>query len=83
MPVTWAPAVASDGTPAPDVRFSANAYAGDSTLRLNVWYPTAPLGRAGLHTGDQLVSLNGAAIHDPAAFRAVVGRLRELWMAGR
>jgi predicted metalloprotease with PDZ domain len=76
MTVTRAPALASDGTPAPDVRFSANAYAGDSTVRLNVWFPTAPLGRAGFHTGDQLVSLNGAAIHDVAAFRAVVGQLR-------
>lgn len=76
MTVTWAPALASDGTPAPDVRFSANANAADSTVRLNVWFPTAPLGRAGFHTGEQIVSLNGAAIHDLAAFRAVVGQLR-------
>ena len=76
MTVTWGPALASDGTPAPDVRFSATASAGDSTVRLNVWFPQAPLGLAGFHTGDQIVSVNGAAVPDPAAFRAVVGRLR-------
>jgi predicted metalloprotease with PDZ domain len=76
MTVTWTPALSNDGTPAPDVRFSASAYRGDSTLRLNVWFPAAPLGRAGFHTGDRIASVNGGALRDAAAFRDVVRQLR-------
>jgi predicted metalloprotease with PDZ domain len=74
--VTRAAALAADGTPAPDIRFSATANPGDSTVRLNVWFPGSPVGRAGFHSGDVVESLNGTAIPDVAAFRAVTGRLR-------
>jgi predicted metalloprotease with PDZ domain len=74
--VTRAAALAADGTPAPDIRFSATANPGDSSVRLNVWFPGSPVGRAGFHSGDVVESLNGTAIPDVAAFRAVTGRLR-------
>lgn len=73
--VTSAPALAADGTPAPDLRFSANSVPGEQRVQLNVWFPAAPLARAGFHTGDRVVSLNGVAVRDIPAFRQVVARL--------
>lgn len=76
MTVSQSAALARDGTPAPDLRFSVNGIPGDSAVQLNVWFPTAPLARAGYHTGDRLESLNGVAIRDATAFRTLVGPMR-------
>ena len=72
--VSWSPAVGSDGKPEPDLRVSAFNAAGDSTLRIRITDPTSAWGRAGLHTSDRLVSLDG----HPAAttdFRTCLGNL--------
>ena len=72
--ITWAAAVTTTGASTPDVRFTVTADDG-SPLQLNVWFPAAPLARAGFHTGDQLESLNGVPVTDVAAARAIIGRL--------
>jgi predicted metalloprotease with PDZ domain len=74
--LSWAPALSADGTPAPDLRFSANSGPGGAHPLLNVWFPAAPLGRAGFHTGDVVEQLNGVPVADVPAFREIVGRLR-------
>ena len=74
--VTWAPALAADGSPAPDARVSANSMRGDTALQFKVWFPATLWGRAGLHTGDRLESWNGAMIRDAPRFRDAVGTLR-------
>ena len=73
--VSWSPALSSDGKPEPDLRVSALNVAGDSTLRLRLTNPASAWGRAGLHTGDHLVSLDGHPVATSTDFRSWLGRL--------
>jgi len=73
--VTWSPALNSDGKPEPDLRVSALNAAGDATLRLRITDPTGAWGRAGLHTGDRLVSVDGQPVATPTDFRSWLGKL--------
>jgi predicted metalloprotease with PDZ domain len=74
--VTWTPARATDGSAAPDLRISAYIVAGEAYPRLQVWFPATAWGRAGLHTGDRLVSWNGVVVNDVRQFRAALEQLR-------
>jgi predicted metalloprotease with PDZ domain len=73
--VSWSPAVSSDGKPQPDVRLSAFTTPDNPALRLHLSTPASVWGRAGLHTGDQLVSLNGQPVASSADFRSRLGQL--------
>lgn len=74
--VTSVPATGSDGRPAADVRVFAWAPEGEPTLRLLLWNPMSLWNRAGLHTGDRIVTVNGAPLAGMADFRRVFGSLR-------
>ena len=65
-----------DGQALPDVRIRAWIAPEDSALHLLVTNPTTVWGRAGLHTGDRLLAVNGVAVTTPADFRTFLGRLR-------
>jgi predicted metalloprotease with PDZ domain len=73
--LAWTPALGRDGTPAPDLRVSAYQVAGEDRPRLRVWFPATAWGRAGLHTGDRLLSWNGVAVNDVQQFSAGLGQL--------
>ena len=75
MQVSWLPALGGDGKPEPDLRVSALNVAGDSTLRLRLTNPASAWGRAGLHTRDHLVSLDGRPVATTTDFRAWLGKL--------
>ena len=68
--VTWAPAKNNDGTPAKDLRASAWLERGDTLLRLRVTDPNSVWGRAGLHTGDRIVTVNGKETRTWPEFRS-------------
>jgi predicted metalloprotease with PDZ domain len=53
--VSWSPALTSDGKLQPDVRLSAFNTADNPKLKIHLSNPASGWGRAGLHTGDQLV----------------------------
>jgi predicted metalloprotease with PDZ domain len=72
--VSWSPAVDSDGRPQPDVRLSAFTTADNPALRLHLSNPASVWGRAGLHTGDQLVSLDGQPVATSTDFRSRLGQ---------
>src|SRR5437016_3911116 len=74
--VTWSPALGSDGKPEPDLRIFAFSAAGQSTLRIRITDPDSAWGRAGLHTGDHLVSLDGRPVATATDFRSWLGQLR-------
>ena len=74
--VSWSPALNSEGKPEPDLRVFAFNVPEDSVLRLRINDPNSAWGRAGLHTGDRLVSADGQPITTPTEFRAWVGKLR-------
>jgi predicted metalloprotease with PDZ domain len=73
--VSWSPALGSDGKPQPDIRLSAFNGADDPVLRIHLSNPASVWGRAGLHTGDQLVSLNGQPVTTATDFRSRLGKL--------
>lgn len=74
--VSWSPALDRAGEPAADLRiWAADAPdAGGPVLR--VFDPESAWGRAGLHTGDRLVALNGQRAPGRPEFRTVLGRAR-------
>lgn len=74
--VSWSPALTSDGKPAPDLRVFALNVPDDSTLRIRVTNPNGLWGRAGLHTGDRVVSVDGQPITTSMEFRTWLGKLR-------
>jgi predicted metalloprotease with PDZ domain len=74
--VSWSPVLNSEGKPEPDLRVFAFDVPEDSTLRIRISDPNSAWGRAGLHTGDRLVSADGQPIATSAEFRAWVGKLR-------
>jgi predicted metalloprotease with PDZ domain len=74
--VSWAPAVGNDGKPEPDLRIFVFSTPEDSTLRVRLINPASAWGRAGLHTGDRLVSFDGQAVATATDFRSWLGKLR-------
>ncbi len=73
--VSWSPAVDSDGKAQPDVRLSAFNTGDNPVLRLHLSNPASAWGRAGLHAGDQLLSLNGQPVATATDFRSRLGQL--------
>jgi predicted metalloprotease with PDZ domain len=74
--VIWEPALARDGQPAPDLRIFAWLPPGERALRLLLTDPSSAWGRAGLHTGDRVVALNGSPVSTWTDFRSAVARSR-------
>ena len=74
--VTSGPMLNNDGSRSIDFRLRAWMPPGDSALHLLVAGPESVWGRAGLHTGDRLVAMNGARVPSAAEFRALMGRLK-------
>jgi predicted metalloprotease with PDZ domain len=65
------PAVRDD-RPLIDLRVRAWIQPSDSTLRLLLSTPESVWGRAGLHSGDRLLSVNGVQMATPANFRNIL-----------
>ena len=74
--VSWSPALSSAGKPEPDLRVGTLVMSEDSTLRLRIIDPTGVWGRAGLHTGDRVVSVDGHPVATSTDFRSWLGKLR-------
>lgn len=75
--VEWVAAVnPSTNEPIVDLRaYAADAPAGQYA-RLVLTNPNTPWGKAGLHTGDRIVSVNGAPARTWFEFRAILQRIR-------
>ena len=73
--VNWAPAVDDSGKPVPDYRMVAWIPRGENRLRLLITDPNSAWARAGLHTGDQLVSVNGVEVKTLPDFRQLLRRM--------
>src|SRR3989454_10391253 len=74
--VSWTPALDRDGRPAADLRVSAWQPPGENALSLLISNPASVWGRAGLHSGDRLVAVNGAAVPSWEEFRGARSRLK-------
>jgi predicted metalloprotease with PDZ domain len=76
MQVASEPMKGDDGTPTADWRIWAWNAPPDQPLRLRHQTPESVWGRAGLHTGDVVTSVNGAAVHTWPEFRRAVSQLQ-------
>lgn len=74
--VSWNQAIASDGHPEADLRAYAWQPMDGSGLRMGISNPSSCWGKAGLHTGDQILAVNGGTMGSTREFRAMLGRLR-------
>jgi predicted metalloprotease with PDZ domain len=70
--IEWKEFLTNDLKPAPDLRAFSYQLPGESNLRIGLSNPAAAWGRAGLHTGDIIRSVNGNAIANQADFRQVL-----------
>lgn len=70
--VRWATAVDDSGKAVPDFRISAWMPSGEQRLRLLVRDPNSIWARSGLHTGYQLISVNGEPMKSWPDFRRVL-----------
>jgi predicted metalloprotease with PDZ domain len=73
--VTRGPAM-YDGAPDRDLRIYGFQSSRDSTLRLVINNPASVWGKAGLHSRDQLVSINGARVNTWSELRAKLQAVR-------
>jgi predicted metalloprotease with PDZ domain len=74
--VAWKPALGDDGRPVPDLRAYPYDLADGRGPRLAISNPSSAWGRAGLHTGDRVLAMNGRATPDVQSVFGVLRRLR-------
>jgi predicted metalloprotease with PDZ domain len=74
--VTWQPALGPDGQPSPDLRVFARTPPGQTGLSLLLTDPSSVWGRAGLHTNDRVVAMNGTPVATWPEFRGQLARAR-------
>ena len=72
--VKWTPAVGQDGKPSVDLRIGPLSFEGGVVLRIT--NPQSAWGKAGLHTGDKLVSVDGKPVAAWADFRNWLRQLK-------
>lgn len=73
--VAWGPARNDSGALLPDLRIDAWMPSGAGHPELLLPDPDGIWGKAGLHTGDRILRLNGAPIRSVQGFRAAISRL--------
>jgi predicted metalloprotease with PDZ domain len=73
--VSWVRA-ARENEPAPDLRLYSWMPPSDTVPHLIINHPKSAWGRAGLHTHDRLLRVNGARVRSSNDLRSLLGRLR-------
>jgi predicted metalloprotease with PDZ domain len=73
--VSSSPVLDNEGKPAPDLRVSVFRKDNEPWLLLKLFTPASVWGRAGLHSGDRLVSVDGHSVTTTADFRSWLAQL--------
>ena len=73
---TWRNASDSAGKPVADLHVYSYQSPGNSAVKLRIIDPSGCWGKAGLHTGDIIVTVNKSAIKSINDFRQIIGRLQ-------
>jgi len=71
--LSWVDALNANGSPAPDLRVYT-WQAMDGTIRLGIIDPLSCWGKAGLHTNDKIIAVNGLPIKNTKDFRAILNK---------
>jgi predicted metalloprotease with PDZ domain len=74
--MSWKDLSDSAGKAIPDLRAYAWQSPGDSVVKLGITDPSGCWGKAGLHTGDKIISINKTAIKSRDDFWQLIGRLQ-------
>lgn len=72
MHVQWKDVLSANNTIAPDLRVYSWQAPGENNVRIGITDPANCWGKAGLHTGDIIKSVNGSAINSPRDFRQAI-----------
>ncbi len=73
---TWRNASDSAGNPVADLRVYSYQSPGNSAVKLRIIDPSGCWGKAGLHTGDVIVTMNKSAIKTVNDFRQIIRRVQ-------
>jgi len=68
----WKDVLSAEGKVAPDLRVYSWQKPGERLIRLGITNPASCWGKAGLHTGDIIKSLNGKPVNSPRDFRQLI-----------
>ena len=74
--ITWDSVRNAQNELSPDLRLFSWQPDGEQGVALLITNPASAWGRAGLHTGDRVVSINGQPIASPRELRAALGQAR-------
>lgn len=72
MDVQWKVVLSADKKPTPDLRVYSWQVPNENVIRLGITNPASCWGKAGLHTGDILISVNGNRTHSTRDFRQAI-----------
>lgn len=67
----WKDVLSTDQKPVPDLRAFVYQLPGENVFRIGLSNPTVAWGRAGLHTGDIVRTVNGRTLVNAADFRSI------------
>ncbi len=73
---SWVIAADRDGKPYSDLRVYAYQLPGDSSVRIGINEPSSCWGKAGLHTGDIVRSVNGIAVTNAMNLRRQLNNMK-------
>ena len=74
--ISWNDEVDEQGKPIPDLRVYAWQPLYENIPRLGITDPASCWGKAGLHTGDQILTVNGNKMKTAADFRQLIRTLK-------
>jgi len=69
--IEWKDVLSNDQKPVPDLRAFVYQLPNEGVLRMGLSNPTVAWGRAGLHTGDIVKTVNGKALTNALDFRSI------------
>ena len=74
--ISWTDEMDEQGNPVPDMRVYAWQPLYENIPRLGILDPASCWGKAGLHTGDQILAVNGNSIKTAADFRQIIRTIK-------
>jgi len=72
LTIEWKDVLSADGKPSPDLRVYSWQNPNENFIRLGITNPANCWAKAGLHTGDKIISVNGTIVVGARDFRQLI-----------